>query len=62
VRAGILEGRIELEAGNDAAAIRAFERVARIDADYLPEILPQLLPAYERVGDQSGRAQLPRPK
>lgn len=54
VRAGILEGRIELDAGNDAAAIRAFERVARIDADYLPEILPQLLPAYDRVGDSPG--------
>lgn len=54
VRAGILEGRIELDAGNDAAAIRAFERVARIDPDYLPEILPQLLPAYERVGDSPG--------
>ena len=29
VRAGMIEGRIELDAGNDAAAIRAFERVAR---------------------------------
>ena len=54
VRAGILEGRIELDDGNDAAAIRAFERVARIDPDYLPEILPQLLPCYERVGDSPG--------
>ena len=54
VRAGILEGRIELEAGNDGAAIRAFERVARIDPDYLPEILPQLLPCYDAVGDAPG--------
>ena len=54
VRAGILEGRIELDDGNDGAAIRAFERVARIDPDYLPEILPQLLPCYERVGDSPG--------
>ena len=54
VRAGILEGRIEVEAGNDAAAIRAFERVARIDPDYLPEILPALLQCYERVGDSTG--------
>ena len=54
VRAGILEGRIELDGGNDGAAIRAFERVARIDPDYLPEILPQLLPCYERVGDSPG--------
>jgi len=54
VRAGILEGRIEVEGGNDAAAIRAFERVARIDPDYLPEILPLLLQCYERVGDSPG--------
>ncbi|HWJ96165.1 MAG TPA: hypothetical protein VNT33_15670, partial [Telluria sp.] len=49
-----LEGRIEVEAGNDAAAIRAFERVARVDPDYLPEILPALLQCYERVGDSTG--------
>jgi lipopolysaccharide biosynthesis regulator YciM len=54
VRAGMIEGRIDLEAGNDGAAIRAFERAARHDADYLPEILPPLLAAYERVGDTSG--------
>jgi lipopolysaccharide biosynthesis regulator YciM len=54
VRAGILEGRIEVDAGNDVAAIRAFERAARHDPDYLPEILPALLAAYERVGDMPG--------
>ena len=54
VLAGMLEGRIEVDAGNDAAAIRAFERAARHDPDYLPEILPQLLPCYERVGDSPG--------
>lgn len=54
VRAGILEGRIELDAGNDGAAIRAFERVARHDPDYLPEILPPLLSCYERSGDSPG--------
>ena len=54
VRAGLIEGRIEVDAGNDAAAIRAFERAARHDPDYLPEILPQLLPCYERVGDSPG--------
>ena len=51
VRAGILEGRIEIDAGNDVAAIRAYERAARHDPDYLPEVLPALLAAYERVGD-----------
>ncbi|NZA28018.1 lipopolysaccharide assembly protein LapB [Luteimonas sp. SJ-92] len=54
VRAGILEGRIEGEAGNDAAAIRAFERAARHDTDFLPEILPSLLAAYARIGDGPG--------
>jgi len=54
VRAGMIEGRIDLDAGNDGSAIRAFERAARHDADYLPEILPPLLAAYARVGDNSG--------
>ena len=54
VRAGILEGRIEADAGNDAAAIRAYERAARHDTDFLPELLPALLAAYERVGDAAG--------
>lgn len=54
VRAGILEGRIELESGHDAAAIRAFERAARHDTDFLPEILPPLLSAYARIGDAPG--------
>jgi lipopolysaccharide biosynthesis regulator YciM len=54
VRAGLLEGRIEVDAGNEAAAIRAFERVARVDPEYLPELLPQLLACYERVGDEPG--------
>jgi lipopolysaccharide biosynthesis regulator YciM len=54
VRAGMIEGRIDLEAGNDGSAIRALERAARHDADYLPEILPPLLAAYARVGDNSG--------
>ena len=54
VRAGLLEGRIEVDAGNDGAAIRAFERVARHDPDYLPELLPALLACYERTGDTPG--------
>lgn len=54
VRAGMLEGRIELDSGNDVAAIRSFERVARSDPDYLPEVLPALLACYETVGDLPG--------
>ena len=51
VRAGMLEGRLEAKAGNDVAAIRSFERVARNDPDFLPELLPDLLDAYRRHGD-----------
>ena len=54
VRAGMLEGRLEVEAGNHPGAIRAFERVARHDPDYLPEVLPALLSSYEQVGDTTG--------
>ncbi|MGY0559538.1 lipopolysaccharide assembly protein LapB [Luteimonas sp. A277] len=54
VRAGILEGRVEIDAGNDAAAIRALEQAARHDTDFLPEILPLLRSAYERMGDDTG--------
>lgn len=54
VRPGMLEGRIEAIAGNHAAAIKAFERAARHDSDYLPEILPTLIESYENVGDLAG--------
>src|SRR3546814_15080823 len=49
-----MEGRIEADAGNDVAAIRAFERAARHDPDFLHEVLPPLLAAYERTGDAPG--------
>ncbi|MCD7097214.1 lipopolysaccharide assembly protein LapB [Stenotrophomonas sp. MMGLT7] len=54
VRAGILEGRIEVDAGNAEAAVRAFERAARHDPDYLPEILPAMMDCYRKIGDQAG--------
>lgn len=54
VRAGMLEGRLEFDAGHHQAAIRAFERAARHDPDYLPEIMPSLLVCYEQVGDPTG--------
>ncbi len=54
VRPGMLEGRIEAAAGNDASAIKAFERAARHDPDYLPDILPTLLQCYEQTGDTPG--------
>jgi lipopolysaccharide biosynthesis regulator YciM len=54
VRAGISEGRIEAETGNPAGAVRAFERAARHDPEYLPVILPALLESYEKVGERTG--------
>jgi lipopolysaccharide biosynthesis regulator YciM len=54
VRAGISEGRIEAEAGNHAGAVRAFERAARHDPEYLPVILPALLESYDKVGERTG--------
>lgn len=54
VRAGILEGKIEAGIGNDEAAVKAWERAARHDPDYLPEIIPVLLAAYRRSGDVAG--------
>ena len=54
VRAGISEGRIEAEAGNPAGAVRAFERAARHDPEYMPVILPSLLESYGKVGERTG--------
>ena len=53
-RAGMLEGRIEVDAGNHRAAIRALERAARHDPEFLPELLPQLLSSYSHAGDSTG--------
>ena len=53
VRAGLIEGKLELAEGNDVAAIRALERVARQDRDYVPEVLPMLLACYEKRQDMA---------
>jgi lipopolysaccharide biosynthesis regulator YciM len=49
VRASMIEGHIESAAGELNRAIRAFERVAELDVDYLPEILAPLLDCYARA-------------
>ena len=53
-RAGMIEGRLDLEAGDVRGATRAYERAARHDPDFLPEILPHLLECYQRTGDTPG--------
>ncbi len=56
VRAQIVLGQVELQQGDVKAAASAFERVATLDVDYVPEILPQLLDSYARLG-QMDRAE-----
>ena len=56
MRAYIVLGRLEAQQGNLEASAQAFERVAVLDADYVPEILPPLLDCYARLG-QMGRAE-----
>jgi len=51
VRASLLEGQIEHDAGNENAAIRALKRIEQQDADYLPEVLGPLLHCYQSLGE-----------
>jgi len=49
VRASMILGHLESAGGNLDEAIRAFERVADLDIDYVPEILSPLLDCYARA-------------
>ncbi|MCK9539567.1 lipopolysaccharide assembly protein LapB [Dokdonella sp.] len=49
LRAYLIRGYVEAGAGNFEAAIEAFERVAELDVDYMPEILSALLDSYARA-------------
>src|SRR4029077_19681908 len=49
VRAYIVLGHLEAQQGNVDAAAQAFERVATLDVDYVPEVLQPLLDAYARL-------------
>ncbi len=49
VRAGMILGNVESAENHLDAAIAAFERVAELDVDYLPEILSPLLDSYART-------------
>jgi lipopolysaccharide biosynthesis regulator YciM len=51
VRAGMLEAAFDANEGNPHAAVRTYERIARIEPDYLPEILPPLLNCYAQCGE-----------
>jgi lipopolysaccharide biosynthesis regulator YciM len=49
VRAYIVLGHVEMQQGHLDAAGEAFERVATLDVDVVPEVLPPLLDCYARL-------------
>ena len=48
-RASILEAELAVMAGKVRHAVRAYKRIERQDADYLPEVIPQLLDCYRQL-------------
>lgn len=50
VRASLLEGKIEIQAGNDKAAIKALRRIEQQDMSYLGEAIPLMVECYQRQG------------
>jgi len=48
-RASILEAELAVMAGKLRHAVRAYKRIERQDADYLPEVIPQLLECYRQL-------------
>ncbi|MFO7603338.1 MAG: lipopolysaccharide assembly protein LapB [Gammaproteobacteria bacterium] len=57
VRASMLEGQNEQRNGNDKAALKAYLRIEQQDADYLPEVITQILECYQALG-RMGEAKL----
>ncbi len=52
VRASMLQGRLEKQAGNLKAAIRAFKQVSQQDMALLPEVLDELRSCYHALGQE----------
>lgn len=48
VRASLLEGKLEIQNGNDKAAIKALRRIEQQDITYLSEAIPLLVECYQR--------------
>lgn len=57
VRASLLLGQLEGEAGEHRRAIKALKRVTEQDPDYLPEALPALRACYEALGEEQELAE-----
>ncbi len=53
VRAHMIEGAIHASEGDDHEAIASYERAARSDLAFVPEILPPLLDCYARAGEMA---------
>lgn len=50
VRASLLRGEMDIEAGEYGAAIQSFQRIEHQDPDYLPEVIEPLLYCHHRLG------------
>lgn len=48
VRASLLEGKLEIQNGNDKAAIKSLRRIEQQDITYLSEAIPLLVECYQR--------------
>jgi lipopolysaccharide biosynthesis regulator YciM len=51
VRANHLRAQMALDQGDPAEAIRIMRQAAEQDAEYLPELLPEIVTAYRALGD-----------
>jgi len=58
VRATMLQGRMEMARGDPKAAVSVYRGVAAQRPQFLPEILPELLEAYRRIGCENPIAEL----
>lgn len=54
VRANHLQAQFAAEHGDYRAAVRTLRQTAERDADYLPEVLPEIVSNYRQLGDLEG--------
>jgi lipopolysaccharide biosynthesis regulator YciM len=54
VRANHLQAQFAADQGDYRAAVRILRQTAERDADYLPEVLPEIVSSYHQLGDLQG--------
>ena len=54
VRANHLQAQFAADQGDYRAAVRILRQTADRDADYLPEVLPEIVASYQQLGDLEG--------